>query len=85
MIPLFLLLVVFAQITHLFSRTYYRDHNYIKEDIMKKHEAKLEELENFCHNSSGEYGEKLNMANKQINEREVYLARAQELLSSKYK
>jgi len=40
---------------------------------MKKHEAKLEELENYCHTSSDEYVEKLNMANKQIKEREVYL------------
>lgn len=68
-----------------FHAYFYRDHNDIKDDIMKKHEAKLGELENYCHNSSDEYDQKLIRAKKQINEREVYLARAQELLSSRYK
>ena len=81
----FLLFVSFAQNTTSFHAYFYRDHNDIKDDIMKKHEAKLGELENYCHNSSDEYDQKLIRAKKQINEREVYLARAQELLSSRYK
>ena len=58
----------------------YSDHNDIKNDIMMKHEAKLDELENYCHNSSDEYDDKLNRTNQDIEERKVYLLRAQELL-----
>ena len=62
-----------------------REHNKKKEEIVKSHEVRLEELSSSATESAVQIHAEIEKVQNQIREKELYLAKAKELLSTRYK
>ena len=77
--------LVHISYAHTLSACDNREHNKKKEEIMKSHEAQLEELSSSATESAVQIHAEIDKVQNQVREKEIYLAKAQELLSTRYK